>query len=71
MRDIVNYIDIFTEKEISYTQANEAYISSLMTIKNKKDVFYFLSSMNLLNSYVKKTMHRGILIKNINLRTTY
>lgn len=54
MRDIVNYIDIFTEKEISYTQANESYISSLMTIKNKEDAFYFLSSMNLLNAYVKK-----------------
>ncbi|MCC3668896.1 hypothetical protein [Terrisporobacter mayombei] len=54
MRNILNHIDKFTEKEISYTQANEAYISSLMTIKNKEDAFYFLSSMNLLNSYVKK-----------------
>lgn len=54
MKNIVNYIDTFTEKEISYTQAKEAYISSLMTIKNKEDAFYFLSSMNLLNAYVKK-----------------
>lgn len=50
----MNYIDTFTEKEISYAQANEAYISSLMTIKNKEDAFYFLASMNLLSAYVKR-----------------
>lgn len=50
--DFINNSDDFPE--ITNEEAEEAYFTSLMKIKNEYDAFYYFASMNLLNAYVKK-----------------
>lgn len=40
--------------DITEEDAEEAYLVSLIKIRNKYDAFYYFASMNLLNAYVKK-----------------
>lgn len=47
------------EQEIKYEDAYNAYLASLITIKDKYDAFYYFASMNLLNAYVKKSYAVG------------
>ncbi|MEG1411742.1 MAG: hypothetical protein RSD36_18060 [Terrisporobacter sp.] len=54
MENIYKLISNMSETQISETQAKRAYLNSLIKIKNEYDLFYYLASMNLLNSYVKK-----------------
>lgn len=54
MKDIHKILYKLSEKEILESQVMTAYINSLMQVNDQYDLFYFLSSMNLLNAYVKK-----------------
>lgn len=45
------------EEYIDYSMVNDAYIKSIMLINRlstKEEVFFFMSCMNLLNTYIKK-----------------
>ena len=54
MKNIYQTLENMNEAEICESQAQKAYLNTLMKIQNAYDLFYYLASINLLNAYVKK-----------------